>query len=136
MTRLLPFRQQGTNWPCSCISMTFSLASGGAGGPMAGQWGRARRLAMPGESALRATHIAADRKQIPLERHTYKRHGSPWQAALGFRNVVCAMSTYGTVQWRPTGECRLSTGVEEHAAQPRWALFWFVGSKMSSIHGS
>ena len=30
---------------------------------------------------------------------------------------VCAMSTYGTVQWRPTGECRLSTGLEEHAAQ-------------------
>ena len=27
------------------------------------------------------------------------------------------MSTYGTVQGRPTGECRLSTGLEEHAAQ-------------------
>ena len=30
---------------------------------------------------------------------------------------VCAMSTYGTVQWRPTGEGRLSTGLEERAAQ-------------------
>ena len=28
-----------------------------------------------------ATHIAADRKQLRLERHTYKRHGSPWRAA-------------------------------------------------------
>ena len=27
------------------------------------------------------------------------------------------MSTYGTVQWRPTGDCRLSTGLEECAAQ-------------------
>ena len=39
MTRLVPFRPRGDNWPCSCISMTFSLASGGAGGPTAAQGG-------------------------------------------------------------------------------------------------
>ena len=42
MTRFLPFRPRGTNWPCSCISMTFSLASGGAGGPTAAQGGEPR----------------------------------------------------------------------------------------------
>ena len=42
---------------------------------------RVRRLATRGARALGATHIAADRKQLRLERHTYKRHGSPWRAA-------------------------------------------------------
>ena len=73
-----PFRQRHARRRDGTRAAALAAALCGGGG---GREGRARRLATRGARALGATHIAADRKQLRLERHTYKRHGSPWRAA-------------------------------------------------------